>query len=50
MSVEQRWAALSKNDLEPLSFTISIVQSFMEENSSMTQDKNDRLCGSVAVE
>jgi len=47
-SVEQIGAVCSKNDLEPLSFTISIIQSVMEEKSSVTQDKNERFC--VAAE
>lgn len=36
ISVEQKGAVFSKNDLEPLPFTISIVQSFTEEKSSVT--------------
>lgn len=50
ISVEQKGAVFSKNYLDPLSFTISIIRSFMDEKCSVTQDKSERFCGSVAVE
>lgn len=41
ISVEQKGIFFSLNDSELLSFTINILLSFMEEKSSVAQDKNE---------